>query len=101
MVSTCDGVCPAGLCHVCLHAGALGGGIGATSQAGLGGGGLKLGSGLGGGLGPSSGLGGGEWVYVQCVWDIGWGACGCVCGRGCMYVRTYVIVCACLGCMWL
>ena len=43
---------------VCLYLGGLGGGIGATSQAGLGGG-LKLGGGLGGGLGPIGGLGGG------------------------------------------
>ena len=46
--------------RICLAAGGLGGGIGATSQAGLGGGGLKLGGGLGGGLGQTSGLGGGE-----------------------------------------
>ena len=61
--SSCDGAGPCLLCHVCLCAGAgLGGGLGVTSQAGLSGGGLKLGGGLGGGLGQTSGLGGGEWV---------------------------------------
>ena len=57
--------------HVSLAAGGLGGGIGATSQAGLGGGGLRLGVGLGGGLGQTSGLGGGECgvclVSCQCA----------------------------------
>lgn len=66
----------------------LGGGIGVTSQAGLGSG-LKLGVGLGGGLGQMSGLGGGERLLLVNSVVV----CGC----------TYVVVCACMcvcGSVW-